>query len=230
MLEIVGRPMLREMLLYVLGTPLPVSADDAGRALHVHRTVARRRLEQLRDAGLLHVQPVRRSGRTGRGAGRPANLYSPAGAWPAVEFPARHVPELLSRLVDAVPGEDRGRELRRAGEDYGRVLADAASLAPVGDPQAGLDHASDAMRSLGFPVEVRSVDDREAVLTTRACPLRSFVVERPEVAWVDRGMWAGLVERAVTGVDASSAECDTRSCRDGDGPCTIEIAFAPADR
>jgi hypothetical protein len=52
------------------------------------------------------------------------------------------------------------------------------------------------------------------------------VAERVEVAHVDRGMWAGLVERGVCGVRAEAVECETRSCLDGKDSCSVVIRLA----
>ena len=98
-LDVIGEPELREMLLYVRGSDAPVNADDAATALGIHRSVARGRLERLLRVGLLEATFARRTGRSGPGAGRPAKLYSAASELEALEFPPRHLPALIARLL-----------------------------------------------------------------------------------------------------------------------------------
>jgi predicted ArsR family transcriptional regulator len=222
-LDGIGASGLRSALLYVRGSPEPVSADDAAAALGVHRSVARGRLERLLRAGLLETSFVRRSGRQGPGAGRPAKLYSPAPEQQALEFPPRHFPALVARLLDEVPAAGRERALREAGEDFGRDLARAAGLRPTQPVQDGLERVCAAVRSLGFHAALDRIDGDTAVISTPTCPLRPLVTERPEAALIDRGMWAGLVESGVRGAHAESIECETHSCLDHGDSCAVTI-------
>jgi len=222
-LDTIGGGALRAALLYVRGSAAPVSADDAAEALGIHRSVARGRLERLLRAGLLETTFARRSGRTGPGAGRPAKLYSAAPEPEALEIPPRRLPTLVARLLDEVPAEGREAALRRAGEDFGRELARAARLRPRARLDDALERVCVAVRSLGFHAALDRVEDDTAVISTPTCPLRPLVVERPEAAHIDRGMWAGLVERGVRGARADSVECETHSCLDGGEVCSVVI-------
>jgi len=225
-LDAIGGSELRAALLYVRGSPAPVTATDAAVALAVHRTVARDRLERLLDAGLLETSFARRSGRSGPGAGRPAKHYSAAPESEALELPPRHLPVLVARLLDELPSEGREDALRRAGADFGRDLARVAALRPHANVADGLEAVCAAVRSLGFQATVAAVGDDTVVINTPTCPLRPLVAERVEVAHVDRGMWAGLVERGVCGARAEAVECETRSCLDGNGACSVVIRLA----
>jgi predicted ArsR family transcriptional regulator len=222
-LDAIGESELRKALLYVRGSSGPVTADDAAEVLGVHRSVARSRLERLLRAGLLETSFARRSGRTGPGAGRPAKLYSPAPEAEALEFPSRHLPELVARLLDRVPADGREQALRSAGEDFGRDLARAAGLQSSAGVRDGLERVCAAVRSLGFHAALGGVDGDTAVIDTPTCPLRPLVTERPEAALIDRGMWAGLVEQGLQGVRAESVECETHSCLDGAESCAVVI-------
>ena len=222
-LDAIGARDLRAALLYVRGSSAPVTADDAASALGVHRSVARSRLERLLDAGLLEASFARRSGRSGPGAGRPAKLYAAAPESEPLEFPSRRFPALVARLLDEMPAEGRENALRRAGEDYGRELARAAGLRPRAGLVDGLERVCATMRSLGFNAVLDGVDGDSASILTPTCPLRPLVKERPEAAHIDRGMWAGLVERALRGAAADAVECETHSCLDGDGACSVVI-------
>ena len=222
-LDLLGRAQLRATLLYVSNSSTPVTADDAAVALGVHRSVARDRLERLLDAGLLQARYARRSGRTGPGAGRPAKLYSTAPEAETLEFPPRRFPELVARLLDEVPADGREDTLRRVGRDFGRDLA--VNLQPGNDVEEGLERVCAAVRSLGFNAVLKGFDGDAAVIATPTCPLRPLVAERPEAAHIDRGMWAGLIERGVPGIRADSVECETHSCLDGAETCSVVIRF-----
>jgi predicted ArsR family transcriptional regulator len=222
-LDGIGDSELRDALLYVRGAPGPVSADDAASALVVHRSVARSRLERLLRAGLLEASFSRRNGRTGPGAGRPAKFYSPAPEAQALEFPPRRLPTLVARLLDGLPADGREEALRAAGEDFGRHLARAAGLRPRARVEDGLERVCAAVRSLGFHAALDRVEGDTAVISTPTCPLRPLVTEHPEAAVIDRGMWAGLVERGVRDARAESVECETHSCLDGGESCAVVI-------
>lgn len=222
-LDAIGESGLRDALLFVRGARDPVSADDAAAALGVHRSVARGRLERLLEAGLLEASFARRSGRAGPGAGRPAKLYAPGPETRALEFPSRRLPELVARLLDEVPADGREQALRGAGEGFGRDLARAAGLRPSARARDGLERVCAAVRSLGFHATLDRVEGDAAVINTPTCPLRPLVTERPEAAQIDRGMWAGLVEKGLRGVQAESVECETHACLDDRESCAVII-------
>jgi predicted ArsR family transcriptional regulator len=222
-LDALGGSELREALLFVRGAPAAVTADDAAAELGVHRSVARSRLERLARAGLLETSFERRSGRTGPGAGRPAKLYSAAPEPAAIEFPPRRLPALISRLLDEVPAKGREQALRRVGEEFGRDLARAARLRQRARLESGLEGVCAAMRALGFHAALDRIEGDTAVITTPTCPLRPLVTERPEAALIDRGMWAGLVERGLRGVRAETVECETHSCLEGGESCAVVV-------
>jgi predicted ArsR family transcriptional regulator len=227
-LDGIGSQELRAALLHVRGCHGPVTADDAAKALGIHRSVARSRLERLAQAGLLRASFARRSG--GPGAGRPAKQYSAAPESEALELPRRHLPALVARLLDEVPSDGREAALRRAGEDFGRDLASAAGLRPCDGAADGLEAVCAAVRSLGFQATLDGFDGEVAAISTPTCPLRPLVAERLEVALVDRGMWAGLVEQGVRGMRADAVECETESCLDGHEACSVLIRLTTADR
>lgn len=229
-LDSIGAQGLRQALLYVRGSAEPVTADDAAAGLEVHRSVARARLERLAGAGLLVTSFRRRSGRTGPGAGRPAKLYSAAPETRALEFPPRHLPDLVGRLLEEIPTAGREEALRRAGEDFGRDLARTAGLQPSRNAEEGLERVCAAVRSLGFQAALESYDGDSAVIGTPTCPLRPLVTEQPEAALIDRGMWSGLVASGIDGAHPASVECETHSCLEGSDSCAVVIRFGGATR
>jgi predicted ArsR family transcriptional regulator len=222
-LDGIGGRELRDALFYVRSSRAPVTADDTATALGVHRSVARGRLEHLLNAGLLQVTFARRSGRDGPGAGRPAKLYSAASEAEALEFPPRRLPVLLARLLEEIPADGREQALRSVGEDFGRDLARAAGLRRRARLNDGLERVCEAVRSLGFQATLEEIDGDTALIATPTCPLRPLLAEHPEAAHIDRGMWAGLVERGVRSVRAEAVECETHACLDRGEACSVRI-------
>jgi predicted ArsR family transcriptional regulator len=218
-----GDPELRRILMYARGRRDPFTAAEAAAELAVHRNVARSRLDRLVDAGFLAVALERRGGRRGPGAGRPAKVYTVAPELEGVEFPDRRLADLLTLLVKKVPTRERPKALREAGEEFGRKLAAAAGLRASQNVATGLERVCDALGSLGFQVAVRSLEGDRVELATPTCPLRPLVVRCSDAGGIDRGMWAGLVERGVRGVSAERVHCETPRCLTSDGACAVRL-------
>ena len=220
-----GDPQLRRILVYARGRRDPFTAAEAAAELDVHRNVARTRLDRLVAAGFLGVALERRGGRRGPGAGRPAKVYRVAPELEGVEFPDRRLAELVGLLVEKVPARGRPKVLREAGQEFGRRLAAAAGLTPSQDPGTGLERVADALGSLGFQVSVVSLAGDRAELASPTCPLRPLVVKCPEAGGIDRGMWAGLVERGVSGVSADRVDCETPGCLRSEAACSVLLSL-----
>jgi predicted ArsR family transcriptional regulator len=222
-----GDPQLRRILLYARGRRDPFTAAEAAADLGVHRNVARSRLDRLVEAGFLGVVLERPGGRSGPGAGRPAKVYRVAPELEGIEFPDRRFAELITLLVRRVPARGRQKALREAGEDFGRKLAAAAGLKPSRHVATGLERVCDALGSLGFQASVVSLDGDKAELASPTCPLRPLVVHCPDARGIDRGMWAGLVERGVHGVSADRVDCETPRCMAEDSACSVLLTLGP---
>ncbi|MGZ4410706.1 MAG: hypothetical protein ACXVY8_01100 [Gaiellaceae bacterium] len=221
-----GSAELRRTLLYARRQPRPVSADDVAGALDVHRNVARSRLERLARAGLLEVAFERRSGRSGPGAGRPAKVYGVPPELEALEFPPRQLERLITILSDALPRGQRRSRLRRAGEEFGRALAETAGIRPERDPERGLAGLCAGLGSLGWQVSPLAADENGAQLATPTCPLRPLLQANGEAVEIDRGMWAGLTEAAFAGRRAVDVRCETVGCIDAHASCRIRLRFS----
>jgi predicted ArsR family transcriptional regulator len=219
----VGSPELREALLYARGQAGAVTADDLAVACGIHRNVARSRLDRLVAAGLLEAGYERRTGRAGPGAGRPAKVYSVVPELESIEFPARRYEALVGLLVAALAPGERSDRLRDVGLSFGRQLADAAGLRPARTIQAGVERMCEAVRRLGYQATLAGVEDGRALIGTATCPLRPLVRARPELAELDRAMWAGLASRAVEGLEASRIECGSSGCLDDRSPCRVVV-------
>jgi len=225
-----GDPQLRRVLLYARGRRDPFTAEDVAVVLGVHRNVARGRLDRLVEAGFLAVTPERRGGRRGPGAGRPTKIYRVAPELEGVEFPDRRLADLITLLVKRVPVRGRPKALREAGEEFGRTLAAAAGVQRSRSVATGLEQVCEALGTLGFQASVVSLDGDEAELASPTCPLRPLVVRCPDAAAIDRGMWAGLLERGARGVSADRVHCETPRCLIRNAPCTVLLSLGPKTR
>lgn len=225
-LSAIGDPELRATLVHARSQSRPVTADEVAAALDVHRNVARSRLERLAAAGLLVAGYERRTGRSGPGAGRPAKTYAVPPELVAIEFPARRYESLLGHLLDALPERGRRARLREVGVAFGTELAAAAKLRPSASLRTGFERVCAAVGRLGYQASVEEVSERGAVLATPTCPLRPLVRARPEAAEIDRGMWIGLAAEALTGVEVTQVECETRDCLADHAACRVLITLA----
>jgi predicted ArsR family transcriptional regulator len=224
-LEAVGDPDLRAAFLYARSQDRPVTANELAEEKRIHRNVARSRLERLVTAGLLVPGYERRSGRTGPGAGRPAKTYTVAPELEALEFPTGRYETLIGVLLDALPKRDRLRRLGELGVALGEELAGASGLAPAKTYRPAVERLCTAIRGLGYQASLLELSEAGALIETATCPLRPLVHSRPEVAELDRGMWAGLAARAFEGASAEQFSCETQACLQDDAPCRVLIAL-----
>src|SRR5207247_6254152 len=134
--------------------PRPRTADEVAATQPTHRNVARGRLEQLVEAGLLVASFERRTGRAGPGAGRPAKTYRVARELTAIEFPERRYEQLIGRVVDALPERGRRERLQEIGVAFGQELAREARLRPAKGLRTALGRVCAALGSLGYQASV----------------------------------------------------------------------------
>jgi hypothetical protein len=102
--------------------------------------------------------------------------------------------------------ESRALEIRDAQDDE-RVPAELAA-------ELGIGSVRFEPLLAGRPVGMLSVEPASAGA-------------RPELAELDRAVWAALVAQAVEGVDGGAVACRTDGCHD-DGDCRIEIRLGAA--
>ena len=228
-LDAIGDPDLRLTLLFARSQPEPVTADDVAAAQHVHRNVARARLERLAEAGLLLTSFERRTGRTGPGAGRPAKTYRVAPELSSIEFPRRHHERLVSLLAEALPERRRTQRLYEIGLEFGRELARKTRFRPVGSFGRALERVCATLGRLGYQASVAEEQAAIAVITTPTCPLRPLVRADPQLAALDRGMWTGLLAAAFSPGDVRSIVCDTTSsCQTDTADCHVHLLLRGA--
>ncbi len=226
--DALGDPPLRAALLFVRGRPDAPTAGEVAAGLQIAHSVARWRLERLVEAGLLVPVFVRRSARTGPGAGRPAKTYAAAAESAAIEFPRRRYEQLLRLLIDALPRRGRTARLADVGVAFGGELAHAARLRPAVRMETAFERICRALGALGFQAALESLSADGAVIVTATCPLRPLVIEEHAAREIDQGMWRGLASHALERVKAADVRCGTHDCLTSDAPCRIVIALRPA--
>src|SRR5581483_7757004 len=183
------------------------------------------RLERLVESGLLTAAYERRTGRSGPGAGRPAKTYSVVPSLESIEFPRRRYETLLGLLLEQLPARGRAQRLHEVGERFAGELAAAAKLRPAASPRKAFDAVCRAVGELGYQATIEQADEHGAVIATPTCPLRPLVREHPEAVDIDRGMWAGLVRRALAGGEVRRVECETRDCLGDHSACRVRISL-----
>jgi predicted ArsR family transcriptional regulator len=227
-LDAIGDRDLRITLLFARSQRRPVTADDVAAAHEVHRNVARARLERLVDAGLLISSFERRTGRTGPGSGRPAKTYRVAPELAAIGFPERHYERLIGLVADALPERARRDRLHEIGVLFGCQLAKHARLRPATALRPALQRLCSALGRLGYQAILAEVNDVGAVITTPTCPLRPLVRAQPQLAELDRGMWAGLLATALDQTQAATIVCDTADCHRDREDCRVRLMLEVA--
>ena len=161
----------------------PVRTVDAATALGLHRNTVREHLDALVGLGL-----VERATEPAAGRGRPAALYRPSAADPAVA--ARDYAGLATALAGhlARTSADPERDARAAGVEWGRELAEEISRSDGHKRQAVLD----ALTRLGFAPDDEGAERGVAL---RRCPLLDAARRYPSVVCqVHLGIVEGLLE------------------------------------
>jgi predicted ArsR family transcriptional regulator len=164
-------PLRRRLFAFVAASALPVGRDEAAAAVGISPSLAGYHLDVLTDDGLLERSRIRRSGRAGPGAGRPAKLYRVAPTEVTVQLPPRDDALVAHLLATAVEKDDSGvarAALREATREAGRALGRAAAAGD--DPRSSM---VDVLRSRGYaPAET---DD--GAIRLRNCPFHHLVDE-----------------------------------------------------
>jgi predicted ArsR family transcriptional regulator len=189
-------PVRRALYLLVRRAGHPVGREEAAEAVGISRSLAAFHLDRLADAGLLAVEYRRLTGRTGRGAGRPAKLYGPGTRRVRVSLPATRYElagELLIRALERKrPGETAEEAARRSARTEGRRMA--TGLDPGSDAWAPMARMRAALEELGF--EPEGGND----LVLRNCPFHELMERHPgPVCAMNRGFLSGLAGELAGG-------------------------------
>ncbi|MGH8944270.1 MAG: helix-turn-helix transcriptional regulator, partial [Acidimicrobiia bacterium] len=124
-------PTRRRLYVFVSRSSEPIGRDEAADALGIPRQTAAYHLDRLAEEGLVDVEFLRRSGRTGPGAGRPAKLYKRTDRDHDVSLPPRRyglAARILLEVVSTGPikRKDLATAAQRIGAELGAVGLDQA--------------------------------------------------------------------------------------------------------
>jgi predicted ArsR family transcriptional regulator len=118
----------RQLYDLVAAHDVPVSRDEAARAVGTTRNLAAYHLDRLVEAGLLTTTFARPPGVGGPGAGRPAKRYARVREERTVSVPPRDYALLAHLLATAIDEDGAGelrRPLERAAVAEGRAMGEA---------------------------------------------------------------------------------------------------------
>ena len=211
---VLAEPNRRRLYEFVVGSVDAVGRDEAVTALGIKRELAAFHLDRLVQAGLLHTEYRRLSGRTGPGAGRPAKLYRRSGEEIAVSLPARRyawaadvMATALGRLSDASGIETLASVARERGTAVG--LEALRALGRRRGRVRSLTGLVDVLRGAGY--EPRLEPDGTVCLGN--CPYTALTADHRELtcgmnlAWA-QGVVAGLgVEDVTTKLAPEPGRC-----------------------
>ena len=149
---------------FVAGSAEAVGRDEAAAAVGIARQTAAYHLDRLAADGLVEVDFVRRTGRTGPGAGRPAKLYRPTNREVEITVPPRRyllAARVLLGAVAAVGGASGlADSARRIGMSMGRNGLNPALEEAGYVPDGSTDNE---IRFLNCPFHALAETDREII-------------------------------------------------------------------
>ena len=200
---------------FVSASAEPVGRDEAAAAAGIGRGLAAYHLDKLVGLGLLTASYQRPAGRGGRGAGRPAKVYSRSAGEFAVTVPPREY-ELAARLLArAVEADGTGTSLsalraaaRQCGAELGR--SHRAGRARKGAEQQVIQAA---LREHGF----EPWHDQTGTIRLRNCPFHQLAAQHPDLTC---GMNLALIEGITAGLGVTGL---CRALDPGPGRCCVVI-------
>ncbi len=165
---------------YIQEADQAVGREEAARAAGVSRNLAAFHLDRMAEAGLLAVEYRRLTGRSGRGAGRPAKLYRALAKPVALSLSATRYPLAGRILATAVAekgaDEDGAAAVRRVAGRVGAELGEGLRGRAGTGADSPLGLGEQAVQGLGYDPERRR--DR---LVLRNCPFAELVASHREL-------------------------------------------------
>jgi predicted ArsR family transcriptional regulator len=212
-ISVLAEPVRRELYQFVCSQPEPVSRDQAAQAVGIARHQAKFHLDRLETEGLLEVDYVRLTGRTGPGAGRPAKRYRRAGSEFAITLPAREY-ELAGRILaeaitaSAQTGTPTPAALSRTAAAQGATIAGATPDRPSSADDA-LDLAVTILSRHAY--EPRRIG---SAVVMANCPFDALARSHTElVCGMNHSLIAGFVRSVAPGLlDVRLDPDDNRCC------------------
>jgi predicted ArsR family transcriptional regulator len=189
---------------YIRSSDGAVGRDEAARVVDISRNLAAFHLDRMASIGLLTVEYRRLSGRSGRGAGRPAKLYRVAERHLVVSVPATRYTLASTILATALerktPDERPDEAARRVAVEVGANLgAGLRDRLEHRDPSQ-LAMAEAALEELGYDPE-----REDGSLELRNCPFHELAMtHRALTCSMNHALVAGLLE--ALGADELQAE------------------------
>jgi predicted ArsR family transcriptional regulator len=200
----------------------PVGRDEAAQAAGISRNLAAFHLDRMAEAGLLAVEYRRLTGRSGRGAGRPAKLYRAAAQRIAVSLSATRYPLagriLATAITERGADEDGAAAVRRVAARVGAELG-GELLGPAGaDTDGPFGLAEQAMQELGYNPE-----RHRSQLVLRNCPFAELAASHRElICPMNHALLSGLLPAlGATGLAAAGPRPKRQP-----GPCCVSITRA----
>jgi predicted ArsR family transcriptional regulator len=188
-------PTRRHLYEFVLASAGAVGRDEAADAMGIPRQTAAYHLDRLADEGLVEVEFMRRTGRSGPGAGRPAKLYRRSDRDHEASVPPRRYALAARILLEAASiGAIQRSKLTEAAHRVGRQLG-----------EKGVECA---LRETGYdPVE----EDGETRF--RNCPFHALKEQdQTLVCRLNLGLVEGMLEAASDGRSAHLEPSDSYCC------------------
>ena len=188
-------PTRRRLYVFVSRSNEPIGRDEAADALGIPRQTAAYHLDRLAEEGLVDVEFLRRSGRTGPGAGRPAKLYKRTDRDHEVSLPPRRYGLAARILLEVVStGAIKRKELaaaaHRIGAEFGEV---------------GLDQA---LRETGYDPVME-----EGEIRFRNCPFHVLKTQdQRTVCNLNLGLVEGMLDASGDGRKAYLEPSETYCC------------------
>ncbi|HEX6197145.1 MAG TPA: helix-turn-helix domain-containing protein [Jiangellaceae bacterium] len=175
----------------------PVGVGAVARRVRLHPNTVRFHLDALVDAGLAErdtEEPDR--------PGRPRTLYSAhAGAAPAGQRSYRLLTQILAGFIAAqIP--QPAQAATRAGQAWGRYLADRPPPFRSIDVETATEQLSRTLSAIGFASEtVISGTERQIML--HHCPFREAAIEHREVVCsIHLGLMQGMLAELDAPIEA----------------------------
>jgi predicted ArsR family transcriptional regulator len=161
MLGSLADPTRKSLFEFVAGSAEAVGRDEAAAAVGIARQTAAYHLDRLAADGLVEVDFMRRTGRTGPGAGRPAKLYRRSNRDLEITVPPRRYLLAARVFLEAIAGND-GSGLAAAARRMGVSMGQAGLTTAL--EEAGYvpdDSSGNEIRFLNCPFHALAEEDRE---------------------------------------------------------------------
>jgi predicted ArsR family transcriptional regulator len=198
---------------YIQDAGEAVGREEAARAAGISRSLAAFHLDRMAEAGLLAVEYRRLTGRSGRGAGRPAKLYRAAAQRIAVSLSATRYPLagriLATAITERGADEDGAAAVRRVAARVGAELGEELRGRASADTDRPLRLAERAVQELGYDPERRH--DR---LALRNCPFSELAASHRElICPMNHALLSSLLPALGTSRRPTMASLPSRTSR-----------------